>query len=51
MKDKIELLKKHNLWGESNFDYGYKRDSYTDKIADCIGNRLVKVLVGQRRSG
>ena len=27
------------------------RSEYTDKIVDYVGNRLVKVLIGQRRSG
>jgi uncharacterized protein len=51
MNESIELLKKYNLWGSSTFDFGYLRKEYTNKIADAGGNRLVKVLVGQRRSG
>lgn len=51
MDEKIALLKRFNLWDSNNFDFGYKRNEYTDKIVAYIGNRLVKVLVGQRRSG
>lgn len=51
MNENIELLKKYNLWGSSTFDFGYLRKEYTNKIADAVGNRLIKVLVGQRRSG
>lgn len=51
MGDKISLLKRYNLWGSNTLDFGYKRNEYTDKITDYIGNRLIKVLVGQRRSG
>jgi uncharacterized protein len=51
MDEKIELLKKYNLWGSNTFDFGYIRNEYTGKIADAVDNRLVKVLVGQRRSG
>lgn len=51
MDEKISLLKRYNLWNSNSFDWGYKRSDYTDKITDCIGNRLIKVLVGQRRSG
>ncbi|MDR1022465.1 MAG: ATP-binding protein [Prevotellaceae bacterium] len=51
MDEKIALLRRHNLWDGNTFDWGYKRNAYTDKIADCTGNRLIKVLVGQRRSG
>ncbi|MEA5129320.1 MAG: ATP-binding protein [Proteiniphilum sp.] len=51
MDEKISLLKEYNLWGSGNLDWGYQRSEYTDKITSYIGNRLVKVLVGQRRSG
>jgi predicted AAA+ superfamily ATPase len=51
MDEKIELLKKYNLWNSSPFDWGFFRTSYSSKIAGSIGNRLIKVLVGQRRSG
>lgn len=51
MGDKISLLKRYNLWGSNTLDFGYKRNEYTDKIIDYLGNRLIKVLVGQRRSG
>lgn len=51
MNEKIELLKKYNFWGSNTFDYGYIRNEYTVKIAGAVGNRLIKVLVGQRRSG
>lgn len=51
MDDKIALLGQHNLWGSNTLDWGYKRSEYTDKIIDYTGNRLIKVLVGQRRSG
>lgn len=51
MDERFELLKKYNLWGDSQVDFGYERVEYTGKISDYIGNRLVKVLVGQRRTG
>ncbi|MFI3239512.1 MAG: ATP-binding protein [Bacteroidales bacterium] len=51
MEENIKLLEKHNLWGNSSLDYGYNWDYYTNNITDCCGNRLIKVLVGQRRSG
>ena len=51
MNENIELLKKYNLWGSSTFDFGYLRNEYTGIIAEAVGNRLIKVLVGQRRSG
>jgi len=51
MDEKFSLLRKYNLWDSNAFDLGYIRNEYTDKIADYVGNRLIKVLVGQRRSG
>ncbi len=51
MNNKIELLKKYNLWGEAQLDLGYIR-SYTKNLLEFSkSNRLIKVLVGQRRSG
>jgi len=51
MDEKITLLQKHNLWDSNPFDLGYIRSKYSGKIASYVGNRLIKVLVGQRRSG
>jgi len=51
MDEKIALLKKYNLWDSNTFDLGYRRSEYSGKIAGYVGNRLIKVLVGQRRSG
>ena len=51
MDEKISSLGKFNLWTSNTLDWGYKRNEYTDTITNYIGNRLVKVLVGQRRSG
>jgi predicted AAA+ superfamily ATPase len=51
MNEIIVKTGKYNLWSSSAPELGYKRSEYTGKIIDYIGNRLVKVLVGQRRSG
>ena len=51
MDEKIALLRKYNLWDSDVFDWGYTRNTYLKKIGDAVGNRLIKVLVGQRRSG
>ena len=51
MNEKFNLLRKYNFGGTNSIDLGYKRKEYTEKIADYLGNRLIKVLVGQRRSG
>lgn len=51
MDEIVSTLRKYNLWDSNPIDLGYLRTSYTEKITDYIGNRLIKVLVGQRRAG
>ena len=51
MDEKIALLRKYNLWDSDVFDWGHTRNTYLKKIGYAVGNRLIKVLVGQRRSG
>lgn len=51
MVEIIDSIRKYNYWGGNSFDSGYARALYTDKIGQYIGNKLVKVLVGQRRAG
>ena len=51
MDERFEKLKKYNLWGDSTPSLGFIRSEYTDKIYAYKGNRLIKVLVGQRRAG
>lgn len=47
----ISSIKKYNFWDGSPVDLGFPRTFYTDRIGQYIGNKLVKVLVGQRRAG
>lgn len=51
MDEKFTSLKKYNFWNGNVPELGFARKSYTGKIFDYIGNRLVKVLIGQRRAG
>lgn len=51
MKDNFISLKKYNFWNGNVPELGFVRMSYTDRIFDYTGNKLIKVLVGQRRSG
>ena len=51
MDEKFKALKEYNFW-DGNIPYlGLPRKAYTEKIFDFVGNKLVKVLVGQRRVG
>jgi predicted AAA+ superfamily ATPase len=51
MEEKFNAVGKYNFWNGKTPEYGYKRTGYTDKIFTCTGNRLIKVLIGQRRTG
>ncbi len=47
----LNSIRKYNFWNNNSIDSGYERTLYTEKIGQYIGNKLVKVLVGQRRAG
>lgn len=47
----MDALRRYNLWDGHSFDFGIKRPEYVGEIKSFVGNRLVKVLVGQRRAG
>ena len=47
----VNSIRKYNYWGGNVVGSGYERQLYTHKIGQYIGNKLVKVLVGQRRAG
>ncbi len=51
MKEYFDKIRVYNFWDEKTPELGYYRADYTDKIYSYVGNRLIKVLVGQRRTG
>lgn len=51
MKEYLSALVKYNFWDGNVPELGYLRKNYTDKINAYIGNKLIKVLIGQRRVG
>lgn len=51
MDDKIAILEKYNFWTREIPDTGLLRDDYLNRITGFISNKLIKVLVGQRRVG
>ena len=51
MEDSFAVLEKYNFWNGNVPELGFYREDYTDKIFYYTGNKLVKVLVGQRRAG
>jgi len=51
VEENFNSIRKYNLWDERPPKPGLYRGDYTDKIFTYTGNRLVKVLIGQRRTG
>ncbi len=51
MDERWAALAKYNLWNGNTYPLGLQRKFYIDWIHSFEGSRLVKVLVGQRRSG
>jgi len=51
MEHIFNKIKKYNPWDGVNFNSGFERVGYLEKISGYLGNNLVKVLVGQRRTG
>jgi predicted AAA+ superfamily ATPase len=51
MQNIISHIARFNFWNENSLELGYPRTYYTNKIIDYVGNKLIKVLVGQRRVG
>jgi len=51
MEENFNSLKRYNFWDGNVPQLGFLRESYTNNIFSYIGNKLIKVLVGQRRAG
>ena len=51
MSEYFNVLKKYNFWDNQKTELGLSRTEYLQKLKDFLGNKLIKVLTGQRRSG
>ncbi len=51
MKEFFTQFQKYNFWNKNVPKLGYVRQDYLDRIFQFCNNSLVKVLVGQRRTG
>jgi len=51
MNETFDVLERHNYWHGESIRTGIVRERYIAQVAAFSGNRLVKVLVGQRRTG
>ncbi|MCC8176224.1 MAG: ATP-binding protein [Bacteroidales bacterium] len=51
MIENLQEISQYNLWGNPSLEVGYLRELYTKSLVEASGSSLVKVLVGQRRTG
>lgn len=51
VKEYFKAIDKYNFWSGNVPQLGFLRKEYTTKILDYSNNRLIKVIVGQRRVG
>ena len=51
MEENFNVIQKYNFWDVKTPELGFYRADYADKIFAYTDNRLVKVLIGQRRTG
>lgn len=51
MDERFTAIRRFNLWDGNAPATGYVRHEYVGNITKYTGNRLVKVITGQRRSG
>lgn len=51
MTELFKELRKYNYWDGQALKIGFERSGYLENITGFINNKLVKVLVGQRRVG
>ena len=47
----IDILREYNFWDNQKINIGFFRKSYLKNISGYLNNKLVKVLLGQRRVG
>ncbi len=51
MTDVLQIISPYNLWDGQSLPTGFFREEYTSTLEKLTGNRLVKILSGQRRAG
>lgn len=51
MEENFKSLEKYNFWNGNVPQLGFLRKEYTSKILNYSNNKLIKVIVGQRRTG
>ncbi len=51
METIFDKIRQYNYWNGEIFSIGFERSKYLDRISKYLDNKLIKVLVGQRRVG
>ncbi len=51
MIENLLHIARYNPWNGNDIAEGFRREQYLKKISQYTGNRLIKVLTGQRRAG
>lgn len=51
MNEVLVRIAPYNLWNGNILPVGFHRQGYTEMLENFTGNRLVKILTGQRRAG
>ncbi|MDE6338511.1 MAG: ATP-binding protein [Muribaculaceae bacterium] len=51
MDEFLDIITPYNLWDGNDLPIGFERTIYRNQLLAYTGNRLVKVLAGQRRVG
>lgn len=47
----LKKLASYNFWKGEEIHAGFTRQAYLDRLASFLGNSLVKIVLGQRRTG
>ena len=47
----FERLAEYNFWKGEPIEAGFSRQAYIDRLSPFLGNSLVKIVLGQRRTG
>jgi len=47
----LKKLAEYNFWNNEKIDVGFIRQTYLDQLASLLGNSLIKIVLGQRRTG
>lgn len=47
----FEQVREVNFWDNQDIQYGFIREQYISRLKEYVDNRLIKVILGQRRTG